>query len=316
MRTTEGKPAVAVITRTKDRNLLLQRALQSVDSQTFSDYEHIIINDGGDKGKVDALLTQYHNKRRRVIHNSQSRGLVRALNQGVSAAKAKYIAILDDDDTWHKDRLDKTISFLQEENMPAVAVRMDLVVERIEGNDIVQLSKTLHPESADGQISLFKQCHKNYLSNGVITYTKKIYEELGGYNEEFETAEDWDFGIRLLLKSDVPLLAKEGSLCTYHQRPDAKEGEGNSGLAQVSTQARAIAKIRNSYLRSELSKGKLGVGYVMNNLEYLNELTVRLEGHVNRSSEAQQKDIHADIKNLKNNSVSYLLVSKLKKLFR
>jgi glycosyltransferase involved in cell wall biosynthesis len=50
---------VAVITRTKDRPLLLERAIKSVHNQTFKDYVHIIINDGGDSIALEKFLKTY-----------------------------------------------------------------------------------------------------------------------------------------------------------------------------------------------------------------------------------------------------------------
>jgi len=52
-----SNPKVAVITRTKDRVLLLERALQSVHNQSMSDFVHVIINDGGDPGPVEPAGT-------------------------------------------------------------------------------------------------------------------------------------------------------------------------------------------------------------------------------------------------------------------
>lgn len=289
-------PKISIITRTKNRNLLLRRALESVDKQTFHDYEHIIINDGGDVRELEDLISA--NKNRRLINNDKGRGLVGALNQGVKSSKGEFITILDDDDSWPEDRLQKTVDFIKEKNAKAVAAKMNLVTEKIVDGKIIHLSTVLHPESGEGQISLYKQCRKNYLSNGIITYSRKVFDELGGYDEDIATAEDWDFGIRLLLKYDVPFMQNYEALCNYHQRHEESNELGNSGLAGVSTQEETINKIKNKYLRQDLKTGKLGVGYIMNNLEYENQLVERLEGHINFTTSKALKLINSDVGNI------------------
>lgn len=288
-------PKVAIITRTRNRPIFLERAIKSVEEQTYKNYLHIVLNDGGDPAPVDNLLQRYKKSNRVVIHNKKSVGITKALNQAIRASKSKYIAILDDDDSWPSTRLEKTVQYLEETDNKAVAVKMDIIVETIEEGQIKRLSSTLHPQSGEGEISLYKQCLKNYLSNGVITYRRDVYEELDGYDEMLPTAEDWDFGIRFLLKYDVPILSNEDSLCYYHQRPEQKGLSGNSGFAEVKQQEQTINLLRNHYLRKELNDGKLGVGYIMNKLTYDNQMVVRLEGHINYAAEKLANELEEKV---------------------
>ena len=69
---------VAIITRTKNRVLLLDRAVKSVLCQTFDNWQHVIVNDGGDANPVDELVDRYLDQyagRLTVIHNTQSKGM-------------------------------------------------------------------------------------------------------------------------------------------------------------------------------------------------------------------------------------------------
>lgn len=279
-------PKVAVITRTiNDRPIFLERALRSVDEQTYENYVHVIYNDGGNEKKVEELLRKYPNEKRIVVHGKERLGLVKALNKAIRSADSEYVTILDDDDSWPSERLEKTISYLEKTKDKAVVVKMDIVVEEVRDGKIEHISQNLHPESGEGEISLFKQCHKNYVSNGIVTYRRDVYEELGGYDETLETAEDWDFGIRLLMRYDVGFLRHEPTLFFYHQRPTQKGDQGNSVHAEVGKQEKMLTIIRNRYLRSDLNVGKFGVGYIMNKLVHEEEMVIRLEGHINRTAE-------------------------------
>jgi glycosyltransferase involved in cell wall biosynthesis len=285
-----AKARVVIVTRTKDRDLLLRRALESIESQTYQDFIHVIVNDGGDREALEAVLNEYPAKNRVIINNKQP-NMIKALNIGIQAADSEYIAILDDDDTWAPERLEKTIPYLDQTGAKAAVVKMNIVIEEMRDGQLHKISEELHPQSGEGEISLFKQCYQNYLSNGIITYRREVYEELGGYDETLETAEDWDFGIRLMLKYDVDFLRNEKPLFFYHQRPRQKGAEGNSVHAGVNQQEKTITVLRNKYLRDDLIQGKLGAGYIMNLLVHDSETTVRLEGHINRVGEAAERNV-------------------------
>jgi glycosyltransferase involved in cell wall biosynthesis len=307
------KPKVAIITRTKGRSALLARALESVAAQTYKDYVHVIVNDGDDPKELEKFLAKHPAKNRVVVHSPKFIGLVKVLNLGVRAAESEYVAIHDDDDTWAPERLEKTIPFMDETQAKAVVVKMDVVIEEIaEDGTINKLSQALHPESGEGEISLFKQCYKNYLSNGVTTYRRDVYEELGGYDESLKTAEDWDFGIRLMMKYDVEFIRDGGPLFFYHQRPKQKGAAGNSVHADVYQQERTINIIRNRYLRADLQAGKLGVGYIMNSIPNDLSSLIRLEGHMNHVGQ----EIKDTMYTIRNEGVARKLKSKIGKVIK
>lgn len=279
---------VAIITRTKNRPKFLERAVQSVLAQTEGDFVHVILNDGGDAAEVESVLSRYPDERRLVIHNKKSVGLSRALNQAIQASASEYVCMLDDDDVWHKDRLKVGLEVTEKRSADATVIPMEIVVEDVkEDGTILEVERMPHPESEGGEISLFKQANRNFLSNGAIMYKRSVYDELNGYDENLPTAEDWDFGIRLMLKYNVEKVYSEHALMYYHQRPAIKSGDaGNSVYAGVREQERAIMLLRNNYLRNDLQKGVFGIGYIMNHSEEEMLNIVRIESHVNRSNDA------------------------------
>lgn len=309
-------PLVAVITRTKNRTFMLERAIRSVETQTYDNYVHVIFNDGGEEGPVDALAAKYKNARRVVVHNKDSIGITKALNKAIKAVDSKYVTILDDDDTWPADRLEKTIPYLERTGERVVVVKMDVIEEEIRGNKVRIISQKLHPESGEGEISLFKQCNKNYLSNGAVTYARAIYNELGGYDETLPVGEDWDFGIRLLLKYDVAFLREENPLHFYHQRPNQSGEAGNSVHAGVSHQEKMINVLRNRYLRQDIDAGKFGVGYIMNKTEFDKINVVRLEGHINHCTAQILEQVYKTSDRAFRLSLTGRAVQKIKKLKR
>jgi glycosyltransferase involved in cell wall biosynthesis len=298
-------PKTVIVTRTKNRNLLLKRALGSVKSQSYKDFIHVIVNDGGDKDAVDRIVSKYNHKIK-VIHNNESKGLIQALNQGIRSVQAKYISILDDDDSWSADRLEKTVGYLEETGAKGLVNVMDRVVEKIDGNTIKEISRN---RLYDGltTISLYEQCLDNYMTNGCFTYRRSVYDELGGYDESLQVAEDWDFGIRFLLKYDIDFLHTDHALHFYHHRPENKSFSGNSVFARREQQNRNLNILRNRYLREDIKEGRFGLGFIMNQLKYQKETILpaeierekqqatRLEAHINHVAELLKKQLNQEL---------------------
>lgn len=296
-----AQPKIVIVTRTKNRNLLLKRALDSVSAQTYKDYIHVIVNDGGSKEEVDKLLEGYTHSIK-VIHNTKSIGLTQALNQGIKSVETKYISILDDDDSWHPDRLKKTVQHLEESGAKGVVCVMDRIVEEIDGDEVKEILRDRIHEGTSS-ISLYRQCLDNYFTNGCFTYQRSVYDELGGYDEKLIVAEDWDFGIRFLLKYDADFLNTKDALHNYHHRPEAKGDVGNSVFDRADEHRRHVNILANHYLRKDMQQGKFGVGYIMNSLLYRREFIVpyeenrlqnqtsHIEHHINEASVRLQHEL-------------------------
>jgi len=297
----KARTKLVVVTRTKNRPLLLERALQSIDKQTYEDYHHVVLNDGGDKKVVEDLIKKHPNKRRTVIHNSESVGLTKALNQAIRHTDSEYVFILDDDDTWASERLEVTIKHLDETGSKGAVCVMDRVIEEIDGDKIRLISTDRWREDIH-HISLYEQCLDNHMTNGCFAYRREVYEELNGYDEKLEVAEDWDFGLRFLLKYDVDFIRTKDALHFYHHRPKQGGDSGNSVFAGVEAHNDALNKIMNKYLRDDLDKGRFGLGYIINSLKYeqknnaahrgqIDKDIVRIEGHVNYVAENLERKI-------------------------
>lgn len=318
MKSPKQTPKIAIITRTRNRNLLLRRAIESVEAQTHKEYVHVILNDGGSREELESLLDETPDMQRVVIHNETSVGLTRALNQAIRAVESEYITILDDDDSWPSDRLEKVMDFFDENpNTAAAVVKMDTIIEDIQDGEIIKRDQYLHPDSGDGEINLFKQCMRNYISNGIVTYKRSVYEELNGYDESLATAEDWDFGLRLLLKYDVESIQSNAPLFFYHQRPQLVDDNGNSVHAGVREQEVTVNKLRNKYLRDDLNSNKLGVGYIMNQMVFDISNVVRIEGHTNYLADRTKQQLErldVNIHELMTSTLGHRLGVKIRKM--
>ncbi|HVX24106.1 MAG TPA: glycosyltransferase [Candidatus Saccharimonadales bacterium] len=262
---------IAIITRTKDRPVFLRRALKSVSSQSYTDYEHVIINDNGDQAAVEKAVTAVDESRRAkitVIHrDTPSAGPDTIFTESVDLTKSNYVVIHDDDDSWHPDFLARTTTYLDEHpNLGGVVTRTDKVIERVEG-DGVKTIKTFQLMPEVKVINLYRQCVDNQLTPIAFVYRRQAYEAVGKYDSSLPVCGDWEFGIRLLQQYDVDFLDPGYALAYYHHRQLPKHGRGDNSFAAFDHRY-YVNLIMNRYLRQELKEGKLGVGYIMNQARY------------------------------------------------
>lgn len=265
---------IAVITRTKDRPLFLERAIQSVHGQTFTDFIHVIINDAGDPKAVDDVVERYKDitkGRIKVVHNTVSKGMEAASNKAIKSVDSQYVAIHDDDDTWHAECLEHVVHSLEanQESM-GVVVRTAKVTEELsaDGRSIVKLKD--EPWMPDLRvINLYRQCIDNQMTPITFFYKRSVFEEIGYYDESLPVLGDWDFGIRFLQKYEVDFVDPGFALANYHHRKYVAGAVTNNSFGSGTEKHRYYSnRLMNKYLRQELAEGRLGVGYIMSKLKY------------------------------------------------
>lgn len=93
----------------------LAEAIDSIISQSFEDWELVIINDGSTDSSLSIIET-YVDKRIRLINNPQNIGLIKTLNNGINLCHGEYIARMDADDISHPERLQQQVNFLEQNN--------------------------------------------------------------------------------------------------------------------------------------------------------------------------------------------------------
>jgi glycosyltransferase involved in cell wall biosynthesis len=187
-------PRVSVLLRTKDRPGFLAEALDSLRRQTFSDFETIIVNDGGPIPA--ALLEPVPGRAIRVLALPAPGGRTRALNTGLAAARGTYVAYLDDDDLYLPKHLDTLVRFLDGSDEYRAAYTSVRQIEQVLGDDGRYRDGreiTVYGRPFDAARLLYK----NDIPLIGLAHRRALAEEIGGFDETFDQFEDWDFLIRL-----------------------------------------------------------------------------------------------------------------------
>jgi glycosyltransferase involved in cell wall biosynthesis len=250
---------VAVITRTRERPLLLERAMQSVAGQSVRDFVWVIVNDGGAKDPIEVTATKARRKGVEVIirHLPRQNGMEYASNVGINTCKSDYIAIHDDDDAWNPDFLKTMLPVLDaRRDWLGAACRTEQVTERIEGGKIIELERAVFMPWVRA-FYLIDMLQQNLFPPIAFLFRRSIYDKLGGFDAKLPVLGDWDFHLRVLQAGEIGLV--DQMLATYHLRH--QEGpDGNTITANIALHAEIDALIRNRWLRQDLAKGRFGLG--------------------------------------------------------
>jgi glycosyltransferase involved in cell wall biosynthesis len=229
---------VTIITRTKNRTVLLRRAIESILSQSYSDWLHVIVNDGGDPAPVDELVNSFkgvYQGRLKVIHNAQSLGMEAASNVGIRASSSEFIAIHDDDDSWQSAFLERSVTFLDTPppslNTPIAGVvsYSTRILEEFDGQQVRIVSKESFNTWMTG-ISLYRLASSNTFPPISFVFSRSAMDEIGLFREDLPVLGDWDFHLRFAARYEIGLIREE--LANYHHRISLQSGDyGNSVIA-------------------------------------------------------------------------------------
>ena len=105
-------PLVSVILPVYNAAMHLKEAIDSILTQTYTNFEFLILNDGSTDNSA-AIIDSYTDKRIRKINNPTNQGLIFTLNKGMAESQGKYIARMDADDISLPERFEKQVDFLE-----------------------------------------------------------------------------------------------------------------------------------------------------------------------------------------------------------
>ncbi len=187
-------PIVSVIMPTYNRSGLLRRAIASVLTQSFDDFELIVVNDASTddtKKVIDEIAAT--DSRVRAIHHEKNYypDISRTLNEAMESARGSYIARLDDDDYWcDLEKLAKQVRFLDEHLDCAVVGGGTIVIDE---NDRERF-RYEKPQTDDAIRAVALAA--NPFTHSTVMFRKDLAREVGGYGR-YSNAEDWDLWLRM-----------------------------------------------------------------------------------------------------------------------
>ncbi len=179
------RPKISVVIPCYNQGHYINEAVESVLSQTYQDFEIVIVNDGSTDNFTNELFSSFLNPKIKII-TTKNNGVVSARNIGIKESKGEYILPLDSDDKIGKEYLEKAVEILdQNKGIGIVYCNAEFFGDK--------KGKWKLPE-----YSLEKMLLKNIIFCSAL-FRKKDWEKVGGYNSNMELGlEDWDFWLSLI----------------------------------------------------------------------------------------------------------------------
>ena len=260
---TDILPKVAIITRTKNRSLLLERCVRSVLAQTETDWLHVVVNDGGDPEAVNKIIANYHDKyqaRQLLIHNPNSVGMEAASNIGIreqfnvcrGIGRRRYLA---------QTFLASSIARLESESWPetkGVFCYTQIVHEVIQDGEVREIKRLEFNRWLRGGIDLLQLMAWNCFTPVSFLFRRDALENVGLFDESLPVCGDWEFNIRFLSKFEIVILPE--TLAFWHQRPHSNGSYSNSVLGDSDLHHLYRCRLINRWFRESMTKGSLSLG--------------------------------------------------------
>ena len=195
----------------------LAEAMESVLSQTFTDFEIIAVDDGSSDNTL-AILRRFASEDGRVrVITRENRGLVASLNETLSHAAGEYYARMDADDICVPERFEKQVAYLNE-NSAVVAVGAQVLLVDPVRRPMMKMPVPLQHDEIDA-------CHlsgsKHALTHPVVMMRLDVIRAVGGYSDDYRHAEDHDLWLRL---AEVGELANLPDVLLHYRQHGASVG--------------------------------------------------------------------------------------------
>ncbi len=191
-------PRISVVIPTYRHRDFILATLDSVFAQTMTDLEVIVVNDGSPDDTRDLLLPLVREGRLQYVEQPNE-GQSRARNAGLARARGHYVALLDDDDLWPKDKLEWQARFLDEHpDVGAVGGTLQVFDER----STPRWEGKFHPGITFESLFL----ENPFRTPGQTLIRGDLLARLGGMNASIWGADDWDLWFRIAKISTIVML--------------------------------------------------------------------------------------------------------------
>jgi len=189
------KPLISIVIPLYNKESSILNTIQSVISQTYTDYELIVVNDGStDNGTK--IVENYPDTRINLI-NKENGGVCSARNRGIQEAKGEYIALMDADDLWDVKYLEEQVNMMND--FPDAAMWSINYAETRNGK-IVRRVPTGLPDGYRGYVEHYFEMPERvsdlfHPSSTVIR--REVFDKVGLFDERIKYAEDSDMWFRV-----------------------------------------------------------------------------------------------------------------------
>ena len=215
----DGEIRFSVVIPLYNKRRYVRDTLQSVLAQSYPRFEIIVVDDGSTDESVE-IVKSINDNRIRVIEQRNS-GVSVARNRGVWEAKERYVALLDADDWWHPDYLQRMVRLIEEcPKAGLYAARYAEVQNQVERPFDLRVAQGF----GQGYVDYFELYARTFMSpvwTSAVVIPKDVFVRVGGFPEGIRAGEDIMLWIKIASQEKVAYLNEVSAY--YNHDVDANE---------------------------------------------------------------------------------------------
>ncbi|MDJ0498741.1 MAG: glycosyltransferase family A protein, partial [Acidimicrobiia bacterium] len=243
----DSSPAVTVVVPCYNEERFAAEGLQSIQAQSYENWDCVVVDDGSTDGSADVIrATIEGDSRFRLIQQPENRGLVAARNAGIEATSGEYVVFHDIDDLMMRDSLADRVATLRDASDADVAgvfCGQRIADEGVRLNEL-PASEQWQPRTVF--VDFVVAGGECPFGPSQAMLRTDVVRALGGFNKDFDTAEDWEFWLRIMRHGFVFRAANRLSVA-YRQKWASMAQTGASRHVN-----RSVGLIDSAYTRVDL----------------------------------------------------------------
>lgn|GEM_PF-271466 len=262
-------PLISVIIPVFNASQTIERSLESIENQTYKNFEVILVDDGSTDDSSE-IITRYiatrgssSNTSYQLLHQA-NKGVSAARNLGLRNATGSLVALLDADDEWLPEKTEKQLAILQNDS------QIDLIGTNF-NNGVIFFSgyaktKKLH------LVTLKQLLYKNFFATPTIIFKREIVEKDIFFNEGMKFMEDQNYWMRICLAGFTCAFLNENLVIAGNGKPPF----GHAGLSSnlPAMEKGELYNLRHIYENKAIGVVEYNFLKVFSTLKFLRRLFV------------------------------------------
>jgi glycosyltransferase involved in cell wall biosynthesis len=208
-----SRPKVSINLCCYNSERYLRETLESIVGQTWKDWELVIVNDGS-TDETESIIREYKERGYPIVHHDQSnQGLAFSRNRAVELSRGDFIAFIDHDDLWMKDKLERQVKLIEEESCETGLVYTRTVYFKDNGERGEVPQKYAGRNLPEGRILKPLLMENNFITLSSALVSREAYTAVGGFPHHYRYAEDYYLFSGIASKFKVR--CEQSVCCTY-----------------------------------------------------------------------------------------------------
>lgn len=217
-------PLVSIVIPTYGRSELLPKAVESALNQTYKRTEIFVVddNDSGSEHRAHterALQPYTQSKQITYLKHNKNRGGSAARNTGIKASQGKYVALLDDDDEWFPEKIEKQVRYFEVLDQKVGVIYCSYILQEYDGD-----VEMIRYEKGDLTKELL-MLEFDPGASSTLMFRRDVLDEINYFDERFARHQDLEILIRLCRKYLIDVCSDVLLRINGHNFPSPRKSE-------------------------------------------------------------------------------------------